>query len=355
MDSPFKLLVYAVFAVALLAVFYFLILPFLAPQSGIGKIEKNFKSSEAMLGTGISEQLFFREGEGFSGQTFDNRIRSVSFQCNSAELCCPMGENCGLAAEWDSRMVKFNESRFFSATARCDFDNGLYVCRLYLGEKPAQIEIKSLEMEEEFDLEEEQVFFEIEIANTGNVKAEHVETIVEISRVSIENEKKVETIAPEYSKTAAIEAIIAGGSAKKTVLLEINENGLFKAKIRAAGADAGFGEETREFSTTSMQSGCAPSYCEEQRFIDEKCTVRCHCTECVLGSECAQKILSSEPVDLGLRYVSFENAGAETIGSNIVDIIIANSYCSLGSDGIPYELPAGIPDQPPVPDPDDVQ
>lgn len=354
MDSPFKLLVYAIFAIALLAIFYFIIWPLLAPANGAAEIERNLKASETMIGLGVGKQLFFQQGEGFSGQTFDTGNRSVSFQCNSAEFCCPSEEECPLAIEWDSRAMKFNESRNFLATTRCDFQNGLYVCRIYFGDSPAQIKIESLEMEEEFDLEKEPVSFEITIANTGGVKAEHVEAIVEINRISIENGKQAETIAPEYSKTEAIDPIKQGEKIKKTILLELNENGSFKAKIRASGSDAGFGETSRQFSTTGAENNCMPSYCEDQRFIEEKCTARCYCSKCVLGSECAEQVLSSEPADLGLQNVSFANAGTKTLGSNIADIIILDQYCE--SPEAPASNPPEFPDVPgnePVPDPDD--
>jgi len=327
MDSPFKLLVYAIFAIALLSVFYFLIWPLLAPPSGTAEIERNLKASETMLGAGISKQLFFQQGEGFSGQTFDSQNRSVSFQCNSPELCCPREKECPLAIEWGNRAIKFNEPRNFWATTRCDFQNGLFVCRLYLGDLPAQLKIESLEMDEEFDLEKGPVSFEIAVTNTGGMKAEQAEATVEISRISIEEGKQVETIAQEYSKTEALGPIEQGGKATKTIFLELNENGSFKAKIRASGADAGFDETSRQFSTTGAENNCMPSYCEDQRFIEEKCTARCYCSNCVLGSECAGAVLSSEPVDLGLQNVSFANAGTKPLGSNIVDIIIGDQYC----------------------------
>ncbi len=362
-SSGFRLLVYAIVAVSVLALVYLIMLPMLLPVSNnIAIIERTLKASETGPGMGFHEEVTVKEGEGFSGQTFDRRTRNVAFQCNSADVCCPQKEKCSLAIEWDNRAVKFNESRTVLVTTRCEMRHGLHACTVYIGADPAQIEIGSINAPKEFDLGKEAPYFEVAFSNTGSQETQQTEIEVQIFRRYLEEGKWVERPVENASAVEAFGGLKPGEKRRRTIYVSLNENGSFRAEIRVSGLEAGFEEKSVQFTATGAANYCKPTGCLDPSFLHGKCVARCHCTKCMLGKECAEALLQSDPLNLGLRpEVTFENAETSLLGSNEVDVILLDKFCP--SDLV-IEQPNAIVDEivsmfdctlpDPIADPDDV-
>ncbi len=327
--NSFKLLVYAIVTIAVAALVYLIMQPLLfPPQENIALIERSLQASETGLGTGFRTEVGVQAGEGFTGQTFDSRLRNVAFQCNSGSLCCPREEKCDLAIEWDNRKVEFKQGRTVLATTRCDLQYSLYACTIYIGEKPAQIKIDSIEAAEEFDLSQENPSFKVSFSNSGSQEALQTEIRIEVLERYFEEGKWLERPVENASKTEVLGSLKPGKTAEKSIELSLNQNGSFKAKIRVSGLEAGYDEKSVQFSTTGATTSCTPAYCEKPGFKGESCSARCHCQYCMLGSECAALLLEADNVDLGLHPdVKLDNASPKVFGSNIVDMILPNEYC----------------------------
>lgn len=329
MDAPMKLLVYAIATVAIISLLYIFIFPLAFPaQNSIAMIERSLAASETALGRGFFAEITAGQGNGFTGETFDSGARNVIFNCNSASKCCPQGGKCGLAIEWNARLVKFNKNTAAMATTRCKKELGLYLCTIYFGEKPAQIKIDSLDAPESVDLGKEPLPFEVVFSNTGEQEAFETEVSVEVFRRYLVQGGWVEEKVESASKAYQFGGLKPGETRAERIIVPLNENGGFKAKIRASGLEAGFDERAVEFSATGVTGQCYALYCDQPRLTEGKCAARCHCENCLYGSACAEKIRQSDNITLGLGpEISLQNTEAEILGSDIVSFGLESKYC----------------------------
>ena len=92
MEGPFKLFVYTIATMALLAVFFIYILPlFFNEPNPNSVISKSLDSAEILLGKAITNTIKISPSK-FSKIGFDSDNRSVAFECNSSTLCCNKNE-----------------------------------------------------------------------------------------------------------------------------------------------------------------------------------------------------------------------------------------------------------------------
>lgn len=329
METPFKLLVYAIVTVAIIAMAYQIMLPLLFPAANnIAMIEKTLKASETGLGTGFASEITTDTGEGFLGETFDTRTRNATFQCNSATLCCPQKKECDLAIEWDNRKVSFNKSRTFLVTTRCEKEYDLHTCTIYLGEPPAQIKIESFQAPKIIDLSTDKMYFDIEFSNTGNQETQQTEIKIKVFKKYLEEGRMQEKELESAGKTENTGPLKPGESIQKRVYINLNQNGSFKAIIKPAGLEAGYEEKTIQFETTGANDECQAAYCIMPKYSEGACRSRCYCENCMLGSKCAELLLDSDNIDLGLpHYVNIENAEPNVLASNIVEMKIEDDMC----------------------------
>jgi len=329
MPSAFRLLAYAIVTVLVIWLAYQIMTPFLWPaENNIDVLERSLKASETALGQGFSNEIIVQAGEGFSGETFDSKFRNAAFQCNNATLCCPQKESCGFAIEWDGRKVQFNEARNVTVTSRCRFENSLYVCDVYFGEKPGQIEIDSIKTPENVDLLEKKMWFEIAFSNTGNQDAEQTEIEIEVIQRYLEDGEWIERAIEEASKTVSAGKLASGQKKEEKVYINLNENGEFKANIKVSGLEAGYDERIVEFTATGAVENCTAAYCETPGTFAEKCVSRCYCQGCWLGNSCVNILKQSDNVNLSLPpYATLEGAEPNSMGSNIVDMFLKDEMC----------------------------
>jgi hypothetical protein len=330
MDGPMKMLVYAIATAMIISLLYIFVFPLaFPPQNSVALIERNLTASETGLGKGFSVEITAGQGNGFTGETFDSSTRNVIFNCNSASQCCPQGEECGLAVEWNSRVIKSNKNTAVMATTRCKKELGLYLCTIYFGEKPAQIEIDSFGAPQSIDLGKESLSFEVAFSNTGEQEAFKTEVSAEIFRRYLVQGNWVEQKVENASKAYQFGGLKHDETRAERIIVPLNENGDFRAVIRASGLEAGFDERAVEFSTTGATGQCYALYCDQPRLIEEKCAARCYCENCLYGSACAEKILQSDNITLGLGpEINLQNAEAETMGSDIVDFALESTHCN---------------------------
>lgn len=329
MEGSFRILVYAIVAVAVLALVYLIIWPFIFPvRDNVALIEKSLEAAETGLGTAFSTETFVQKDEGIKGSTFDSRTRNVNFICNNADLCCPLDQECSLQIEWNAKAIEFNESKEVLMASRCELQHGLFICNIYVGEFPAQVEIGAIETDKKTDLSQKPVAFEVTFSNTGSQETQQAFVEIEIYQMYLEEGKWVERLLEEYSKTTSFGNLKPGQTRKEEIQIEIDENGRFKAKAKISGLEAGYEEKSIVFDTVGGSRFCAASSCESPRFSAGECKVRCHCEKCLSGTDCQEKLAEAGNEALGLPAgTNVETAGSEILGSNIIDITLNREAC----------------------------
>ncbi len=329
MDRAMKLLVYSVASILLLSVLALVIFPMLFPTGNtLAIFGKNLEAAETGLGVGFTSEIEVKQGDGFGGETFDSLGRNIVFQCNNATLCCPQGKECDSVIEWDSKLIKFNKTKIISTTTRCDKEYEIYTCTIYFGERPAQIEIDSLKSPKEVDLGKEVPVFEISFSNTGGIKAIQTAVEIEVFRRYLEDGQWIEKRIESASTIENFGSLEVGKTSKQKIYLNLNENGLFKARVKASGLEAGFDEKIVEFNAIGANTECVASYCEEQSMVEENCITRCHCDSCLFGSNCSEKLLQADNITLGLiPEIDLKDGTQTVLGSNIIDFKVSEMYC----------------------------
>ena len=325
MDGPLKLFVYAVAAVALLWVFYTFIGQYLFAPDPADVIAKSLSAAETWLGTGVSNEILFKPGNGFTSETFNGRARNVIFQCNGAQFCCPTGETCGLDIEWDSKRAEFKSNRVITATARCDLSYGIFTCTVYLGEKPAQMKIKSTAVPMEADGTSSRVI--VTLLNTGEKDIEQCAIETKAFLQYKEGDQQMERFVGSASETLNAGRIRAGGEIEKEIAFNVKESGDYRIVVRASGLDAGFDENTVAVRA-KVKTRCMMASCGNQQMMGEKCVKRCTCTDCLFGAECLRELKAQGAQGLAMpEGIKLDELETEIMGSNIVDFTLQPWFC----------------------------
>lgn len=174
MDT-FRIFVYTIVALALMAVLLRMF-AFFAPEQDVEKELSNMLSiAEANLGKYNASSIMLQQDKMLNAELFDTASRTVIFLCNNNSVCCQRAEACSKAIEWDNAMRRFvlsKQKKEVRVAARCRFEK-LFICRLYFGQEPAQLTLEKVSIVPESKVLElgEKPAVEFTIANTGKIYA----------------------------------------------------------------------------------------------------------------------------------------------------------------------------------------
>ncbi len=334
MDTPFKLLVYAIAFVALLWVFFNFMAPlFFRTNEPIAIIGKNLDVAETTLGKGVMETVIFEQSN-FSGLTFDSDNRSVAFECNDETVCCYLGqsdENCSKQIVWGPRNIEIKEKIDVTITTRCLYENTLFVCKAYFGKEPAQVEIKRADLKETVDLEKENAIIGLSIANTGNVLLLGGEIVADVYERYLEGEQGSRRYIGKASDLVEFEQI----EPDKTIDIQVELHnlpyaGLYEVELTVRGHNAGFEKKQLAFEATG-NIGCKETGCSSPQLEFGNCKTVCSCEECRLSSECEKKVkngikqimVNGNPVEVDLWEIH-----STILGTNKIEISLPSAdFC----------------------------
>ncbi len=298
-ERSFRLLVVAIVVIALLFVFFQFIAPyFLWPYKPQEEIETRLKIAEAKLGTYTTKELILPKEFATDAKAFDTASRSVVFECNNLALCCNKGKSCPKVIEWDNsykgRYIKVKESKRLKVSARCRFEK-LFICKVYVGEEPAQLSLQgvSIEPENEINLAQSKyVTISFKVKNTGKKSIIAVEPIAKIYIKEIEQ-------GSEQTKWIFIEE-----QRYKTFPLSVDEehSGQIQVRLRQVGKykihfllreqtdETNYQEYEFEIKAHGLASleECIPSERVARWYEEDKCRYFLQCDACDSISRCAQ-------------------------------------------------------------------
>ena len=319
----FRLLVYAIVTLAILALFFAYIMPIFFPTPNPTLIlNENFNTAEMALGIGVTKEIYF-QATGFTGETFDSDRRTIAFECNNGAVCCNIGqmdENCSQKIEWNQRFIEVKEPLLISTTTRCSYQNRLFVCKVYFGKKPAQIEIVETTTKEKVDLGEETPAVNLTIRNSGEVPFFYGTVRRELFEVYWDNGDWRKRSLGDIVLDENFGGIQAEAQIEREYDLEISSAGKYSVKLRVSGDNAGFEEKSFDIEAVGGKK-CTFRDCDAAGFEEGECRARCYCQDC-LSFEC-ENVVRTEVSERGWAYSS-----VTALGSNIADVSLPDGFCS---------------------------
>ena len=205
MDSVLKLLITAIASVALIAVIYTM---FVVPADDPSLlIKKQLETAQVELGKIQQIQLItYSKDYALQGKTFDDRGRSLAFECNNEDMCCLKNEKCG-EIEWDERVITFKKKQPVETISRCFLEEGIFVCRVYFGQEPAQIEITKIIAKNNLELNQGNEFpISVKLKNSGGSIMPHGSVELKIYQWQTQFEKSALVFLTQISQPLTVMA-----------------------------------------------------------------------------------------------------------------------------------------------------
>jgi len=332
-ENTFKLAVIAIIAIALLALFLFYFGPlYIWKEKPVEVVEKNLQIAEVDLGHYHHQKTEFPEDFGIKTDPFENKSRSIKFECNHDVLCCPEGEDCERVIEWDNnqqrRFFSFKLQKPVEVSARCRHEE-IYICRVYIGEEPAQVDITKLELGNNLlDLTKKKTTtITYSVSNVGKqdmlgVQGKALLYKLKESKYSEEPERIL--VKEFFDEVVPLEI---GEDLEREIEVEITENGDYEIEFTVFEPldETNYESTTMEVKAEGLVEigDCIPGEIQKEYFSEEECRYFFPCEDCKSIIECERKWRGKYnlPVDFefGLRGSGNEVEGTiRSRGNNMV-------------------------------------
>ena len=286
--KPVQLVVWAVIAIALIALVLFYFGGLEQEETLVEKIKANFVQAENPDNLGnlfyLGEEKIKRDSLITKGM-FDLIDREVSFECTSTELCCPMKEDCSKDITWDYDYLKTKNQVRTSVYLRCIKDI-VPICRVYVGKRAAQARIIKIDKTQVGS----KIILEVATENSG-------EFDMAFGSISMILEKKVGKRWVNTGEEFEEEIINRlGVNAGHIFIIEFETPilGEYRSRVKFEGRNAGFDEEKIEF-TFNENTFCKTSTREETIPFGDKFREIHYCSECNFAYECLAKWNEQDP------------------------------------------------------------
>jgi len=275
--SAFRLLIIAIAAIALLAV---LLNYFFFPQSDpIIEIMEKLDFVEANMGTLASEEIIYTHNFSVRGSSLDSPTRSVRFECSSPETCL----SDKIITE--PRKIVINQYMPLLTHFRCTRKELINDCVVYLGGKPANLEVKIISFTEQ-PRAGENISLEFQTSNTGSLDA--IDLFYSVEVFLKQKEGTQENLILKREIFGEIEKLIPEESKTNLHQFSIDNTGDYALILKVSGEDAGEAAQVREFRVqTGTNLKCRTNGSETPFLEGEMCRTEYSCTGCETAFECA--------------------------------------------------------------------
>jgi hypothetical protein len=278
----FQLVITAIVAIALIALFFTYINSLNSPENLNSQIKKAIIQAEdpSYMGKTIMFSFNVTQNQLLYTKDFDLSKRSLAIECTDNSICCAKGEECN-KIEWTEEYAQFNKAKKINFYARC-LEEGISICRIYFGKMPAQAELKEIRKTSQNNLT---INFEVDVKNSGKQNLSLGENKLKLyKKVAFDWEesdfkkesKNISMLAPDQEHTFLWE-------------ITIPSYGEYKAEFIFEGQNSGFDIKTIDFNINE-NTACQRS--EKVEYVtDPESGVReiHYCEGCNYGYECYAK------------------------------------------------------------------
>lgn len=300
MNSAFRILVFAVVAVAALWIFSTFFAPLFNPPTQFTEtIQRGLQSAKAQVGQVTSMgNLEIPSGTFFSNATFANEKTDLVFECNNPQYCCEKGAVCNQKTAWNEQRVTFNQAQRIPAFTRCQFEFEFFACKIFFGQKPAQVTIEPVSIPNQIDLAKQNTLsFSTRIQNTGEQTA--VQGLAEVFF-----QKKMETgpmadFQTVFSQQQLFSELPSNQSTVLNWTIPLEKNGEYRLRIQAKSDNAGMDISDHEFRLFNEATACQAltSQAPQTEFDSQTglCTTKFACVNCNLAVDCRLQWQNAQP------------------------------------------------------------
>lgn len=288
MEAPFRFVVVAIIAAALLYIFFtYFAQYYFWPKDPAKQIEQALFFASLNPGKAIeAKETIYNANTGFSIEAFRQQQMETRFECNSGTLCCNKNISCSNPIEWSNNGITFKQYFAVKTFARCYSEHNISACAVYFGQMPAQAEIEEIQLKEEIDLQKENpVQIEIIAKNAGSVLAASVFAKAKLYRKNIL--QKTKELLEE--KTATGRDIMPGAMEIFEFRFSLPTSGNYEIETRVEADNAGFDTKSKDFNAVNAPGSlCQATTKGETQFdsITGKCETSYYCSNCTLAFEC---------------------------------------------------------------------
>jgi hypothetical protein len=321
--KPFSLLIWAIVAILLIFIATN-IYNNLFPESNLTneiKEELGIAQSQPYLGElRILGQKTLEEGDLIMKDSFDLLNKSVAIECTSADICCPLGEECNNSIEWNYELLNVKNTTTTRVYVRCITEENLPVCRIYFGTKPAQASIKQINL---ISSEGNSTVFNLTVENSGNNTLPFGEANIELYQKVNGQFQKLGIDLP----TQNINNLPASQEHDFIFNIETFNTGQYRAKFIFSGNNAGFDTFNYDFNVGINQICTTSSKTESIEIFDEELNSQgyyeeefYYCNNCNFAYECLSE-WQKEHQDINFNIISKERVScySKSLGSTCLE------------------------------------
>ena len=302
MPNVFRILIYAVAAIAVLWVFLTYFAPYFFLQEDIAeKMSEGLETAEIQEGNLIKKNFIFKEGDALSAKTFDSSIRNVIFVCNNPSLCCGEIQVCPADSpctpDVASCRINITPQRTLSITKntetevyfRCVKEYNLFDCKVTFGFRPGELVAETIELKDSYNLDAENPVLNFSIGNSGEIDSYFIGGWVNVYRKEKSGVEIIEVLHKEHTLDV-VSKIAPGEAGDFSVDLGVNNAGEYIVKARVESDYAGYYYFEREFE---VLGNAPPDDCKAfgnpSAAIEEGCysVTKLPCTGCEYEFQCS--------------------------------------------------------------------
>lgn len=251
--NTFDVLIYAIVAIILVAIFLALAQNYPAMESTSSLIKKTLQEARLDPNLGITFHagtLDYERDFLFDVSALAPQGVLLSIECNNPEYCCiresqkSQNDTCEKNFKWDYDFIRATETRKINTFARCIDIDQVNTCKIFVGTSPAQAKVEKIENIGENSNGNTEI--KVTLTNSGN-------TPLALGIATLQLYKKAGSswVQTDYElDTQEVEMIMP--NEKKLLYWEINPINLgeYRIMVNFQAQEAGFNESTMDFNKT---------------------------------------------------------------------------------------------------------
>lgn len=306
--SVFKILVFLIATVLIIALFFAIIQNLLPKQDSHALIQESIEKAMFEKGKAVQageKALYLKARENFNSEEFETFNSMILLQCNDEIQCCVSEqENCIVNLQWNPKFLNALKESNIKVFSRCILEHNLYVCKVFFGKKPAQVLIKEINAENSLNLNQNQEFtLNFKIENSGEEDSFlEINAKLSLFKKVLQDKRIEKQFARESGRK--LDALKAGESKSFELSIPVNSPGNYVLELLVESEETGFDKKETEFTASGTASNCtatskglAESYSNTGSIenLRGNCVSRANCKNCNPAFECQNAWNAKEP------------------------------------------------------------